>query len=99
MEVIQMATNTLSKKRRVINYLYDGAGMNNGLTAAQAKSKFGVGNLRATISDIRDMVEQYGNWEIISEDTSAGKTRYFMVDTHPGKRTYAFDSDGSRYML
>jgi len=94
-----MATCTLSKKRRLINYLYDGGGVNNGITANEAKSKFGVANLRATISDIRNMVESFGNWEIVSEETATGKTRYFMSDTHPGKRTFAFDVDGSRYML
>lgn len=92
-------TNTLSKKRRLINYLYSGGGVNKGVTANEAKSKFGVANLRATMSDIKSQVERYGNWEIVNEETSTGKTRYFMVDTHPGERTYAFDNDGSRYMI
>ena len=86
---------TMTKKRRVINYLASGKG----LTPAEAKSRFGVSNLRATISDIRDMVEAYGNWEITSEPTASGKTRYFMEDTHPGERTYGFDSMGRRYAL
>jgi hypothetical protein len=86
---------TMTKKRRVINYLASGKG----LTPAEAKRRFGVYNLRATISDIRDMVEAYGNWEITSESTSTGKTRYFMEDTHPGERTYGFDSMGRRYAL
>ena len=94
-----MTTTKLTKKRRLINYLYDGGGVNNGITANQAKSKFGVANIRATMSDIKTMVEAFGNWEIISEDTKSGSTRYFMVDTHPGNRTYAFDTDGSRYAL
>ena len=86
---------TLSKKRKVINYMYNG----NGITANEAKSRFGVGNLRATMSDIRDTVEAFGNWEIVSEETSTGKTRYYMEDTHPGNRTFGFNTDGSRYML
>jgi|TARA_R110002096_G_scaffold158329_1_gene323619 hypothetical protein len=90
-----MSSNTLSKKRRVINYLSSGKG----LTPAEAKSRFGVGNLRATISDIRSMVESFGNWEITSEPTTNGKTRYFMEDTHPGKRVMGFDSSGNRYMM
>tara|TARA_Y100001938_G_C7753433_1_gene265018 strand:+ start:209 stop:466 length:258 start_codon:yes stop_codon:yes gene_type:complete len=85
----------MTKKRRVINYLSSGKG----LTEAEARSRFGVGNLRATISDIRDMVEAYGNWEITSEETPTGKTRYFMEDTHPGERSYGFDSMGHRYAL
>ena len=86
---------TMTKKRRVINYLASGKG----LTEGEARSRFGVANLRATISDIRDMVEAHGNWEITSESTSTGKTRYFMEDTHPGERTYGFDSMGRRYAL
>ena len=86
---------TMTKKRRVINYLASGKG----LTPAEAKSRFGVSNLRATISDIRDTVEAYGNWEITSESTATGKTRYFMEDTHPGERTYGFDPMGRRYAL
>jgi hypothetical protein len=86
---------TLSKKRKVINTLYNG----NGITAKQAKSRFGVGNLRATMSDIRDTVEAFGNWEIVTEETATGSTRYYMEDTHPGNRTFGFNTDGSRYML
>jgi hypothetical protein len=87
--------NTMTKKRRVINYLATGKG----LTEAEARSRFGVGNLRATISNIRDMVEAYGNWAITSEPTSTGKTRYFMEDTHPGERSYGYDPMGTRYAL
>jgi len=86
---------TLSKKRKVINTLYNG----NGLTASEARSRFGVGNLRATISSIKEQVEAFGNWSIVSEETATGKTRYYMEDTHPGHRTYGFATDGSRFML
>lgn len=86
---------TLSKKRRVINYLYNGRG----LTANEARSRFGVGNLRALISDIRETVENHGNWQIVREDTTSGNGRYFMRDTHPGKRTYTFDMNGRRIRL
>jgi len=87
--------STITKRRKVMNYLANG----NGITAAQAKSRFGVGNLRATISSIKSQVEAYGNWEVVSEETATGKTRYFMDDTHPGVRTYGFDSHGNRYAL
>tara|TARA_B100000900_G_scaffold30442_1_gene23116 strand:- start:40 stop:309 length:270 start_codon:yes stop_codon:yes gene_type:complete len=87
--------NTLTKKRRVINYLAGGKG----LTPNEAKSRFGVGNLRATISDIKSQVESFGNWEIVSESTKSGSTRYFMEDTHPGDRMYGFDMNGNRYSL
>ena len=88
-------SNTITKRRKVMNYLSNGKG----LTPAEAKSRFGVGNLRATISDIRSMVEAHGNWEITTEETSNGSTRYFMEDTHPGSRTYGFDKNGKRYAL
>ena len=88
-------SNTLTKKRRVINYLASGKG----LTSNEAKSRFGVGNLRATISDNKSQVEAYGNWEITTEETATGMTRYFMEDTHPGNRMYGFDNNGNRVAL
>ena len=94
-----MTTMAMTKKRRLINYLYDGGGVNNGITANEAKAKFGIANLRATISDVRSLVEAHGNWEITTEETSNGSTRYFMEDTHPGSRTYGFDKNGKRYAL
>lgn len=87
--------NTLSKTRKVINYLANG----NTLTASEARARFGVRNLRATISNIRELVERFGNWQIETEVSSTGKTRYVMIDTHPGDRTYGFRTDGSRYVL
>ena len=66
--------STLTKKRRVMDHLAKGST----LTAGQARSRFGVGNLRATISDIKDQVEQYGNWEITSNETASGLTSYGM---------------------
>ena len=88
-------SNTITKRRKVMNYLSNGKG----LTPREAKSRFGVGNLRATISDIKSQVECFGNWEIVTESTTNGSTRYSMVDTHPGTRTYGFTNDGSRYMI
>ena len=67
-------SNTLTKKRRVMDYLAKGGT----LTASQASSRFGVGNMRATISNIKEQVEAYGNWSVTTEDTPSGKTRYAM---------------------
>ena len=89
-----MSNSTMTKKRRVINYLASGKG----LTPNEARSRFGVANLRATISDIKSQVEAYGNWEITTEATPTGLTRYFMEDTHPN-RTYGFDKMGNRIAL
>ena len=85
----------LSKKRRVINYLTSGKG----LTSAEAASRFGVGNFRAMMSEIRAEFERFGNWQVVTEETSTGKSRYFLEDIHPGQRTYAYNQDGSRYMM
>jgi hypothetical protein len=85
-------SQTVSKTRKVINFLSNGGS----LTAAQARARYGVQNLRATISNIRNMVEEFGNWEIVTTQNSTGRTAYSMVDTHPGKRVYRFNEDGTR---
>ena len=82
--------NRITKQRKVINHLTAGKS----LTPTQARTKFGIKNLRATISSIRDLVEQYGNWEVVNKDGS-----YRMFDTHSGKRTYQFTSSGRRTMI
>jgi hypothetical protein len=48
-------SNTKTKKRQVIDFLASGKG----LTAAEAKSRFGVNNFRACMSDIKEQVEGY----------------------------------------
>ena len=69
-------SNTITKKRRVMDYLAAG----NSLTAGQARGRFGVSNMRATISDIKSQVEAYGNWAIVTQPTkTTGKNRYAMV--------------------
>lgn len=83
--------NVISKKRRVINYLSGGRG----ITAAEARSRFGVKNIRAMMSDIRTLVERYGNWEVETEETRSGGTRYFMRDTTTGKRKFTFNTTGA----
>jgi hypothetical protein len=48
-----MANNTVvSKKRRVLNYLAAGRG----ITAAEARSRYGVNNIRAMMIEIRTHV-------------------------------------------
>jgi len=86
---------TMTKKQKVINCLKSGKG----ITAKQAASRFGVGNLRATMSNIKSDLESYGNWEVVTEETATGATRYFMNDIHPGTRVYGFDRYGHRYAL
>lgn len=68
------STPSPSKKRRVMDYLAKG----NSLTANQARSRFNVGNMRATMSNIKSQVEAYGNWSVSTIDTPSGKTSYGM---------------------
>ena len=63
-----------TKKARVMAFLATGKS----LTAAQARSRFGVSNFRATISDIKHTVEKYGNWSVYTDSTASGKTIYGM---------------------
>ena len=72
-----MAFRPNSKARKVVDYLADGGT----LTEAEARSRFGVQNFRAQISNIKDTVEAYGNWEVTTEPTVTSTTRYGMVAT------------------
>jgi len=85
-----MPLSPVSKRRQVMNFLTNYP--DQGLTIAEAKSRFGI-------CDIVPQVEAFGNWKIERTRTPRGKVRYFMVDTHPGTRTYGFDREGNRYML
>lgn len=66
--------NSNSPKRQIISYLGDG----NSLTQKQMRTKFGVRNPRATLSDVRHTVEAYGNWAIVEDGTYGGETQYAM---------------------
>jgi hypothetical protein len=60
-----------TKQDRVISYLVKGKS----LSQDSANSMFGVGNLRATISDIRPTLEAEG-WSIVRTTGRKGETRY-----------------------
>ena len=66
--------NTQSQTRRVLNYLAAGRG----LTSAEARSRFGVQNMRAVMTRVRQLTERYGNWRVTTEDTTTGSTRYMI---------------------
>ncbi len=87
---------TVTKQNKVINYLTK---RGRTLTAAEARARFGVQNLRATMSDIREVVEEFGNWRVETRTSSTGRTQYLMRDTHPGRRSYGFRKDGSRFKI
>ena len=61
---------TMTKKDRVLNYMRRG----NGLTVNEARTRFGVGNFRALMSDVRQ--ENIGR--VITEETRSGSNRYFL---------------------
>lgn len=65
-----MAT-TPTKQHRVMNYLVKGKT----LSQDSAHSMFGVGNLRATISDIKPALEAKG-FNIVRTTGRKGETRY-----------------------
>jgi hypothetical protein len=67
-------SNIQTKKRSVINYLASGRS----LTPNNAYRLFGVRNLRATISDVREQVEKYGNWRIVRSENRNGDSSYTM---------------------
>jgi hypothetical protein len=62
------------------------------LTAPQARSRFGVGNFRATISHIKEQVERYGNWEVYREPTATSTSRYGMDFLGEGSNQFAIDA-------
>ena len=65
---------TVSKQQRVMNYLVKGKT----LSQDSAHSMFGVGNLRATISDIRPTLEASG-YSVVRTTGRNGETRYGLV--------------------
>lgn len=63
--------STVTKQDRVINYLRKGKT----LSQDSAASMFEVGNLRATISDIRPSLKSQG-YNIVRSTGRKGETRY-----------------------
>lgn len=70
-----MATATLNKQDRVINYLCRGKT----LSQDSAYSMFEVGNLRATISDIRPVLRSRG-FNVVRTTGKRGETRYGVIN-------------------
>ena len=63
-----------TKKARLMNHLSRG----HDITPKQAFSRYGVKNLRATMSNIKSQVEAYGNWEVTTRTLDNGATCYGM---------------------
>lgn len=66
--------NTMTKQKSVIRYLSSGRSLNQD----RAMKLFGVRNFRATISDVKEQVERYGNWRIVRTEGRDGTSRYVM---------------------
>lgn len=64
----------MTKQDRVINYLTKGKT----LSQDSAASMFEVGNLRATISDIKPIVTKQG-YNIVRKTGRSGETRYGLI--------------------
>ena len=90
-----MAMPSVSKRRQVINYLTNS---NKGLTASEAKSRYGIKRLATVMHYIKAQLESNGNWEVVTETTPRGHTRYFINDIHPN-RMYGFDRTGKRMLV
>jgi hypothetical protein len=65
---------TITKQDRVSNYLLSGKT----LSQQSAFTMFGVGNLRATISDIKPFLKSQG-FSIVTKTGRQGETRYGVV--------------------
>lgn len=71
-----MSTTVLSKQDRVMNYLVKGKT----LSQDSAATMFNVGNLRATISDIRPALKSQG-FNVVRSTGRNGETRYGVSAT------------------
>ena len=66
--------NNNSPKRQIISYLAEGKS----ITPKQKPTKFGVKNPTATLRNVRDTVENYGNWSIVEDGMYGGETQFAM---------------------
>lgn len=69
-----MSTTSMTKQDKVISYLTRGKT----LSQDSAYSLFDVGNLRATISDIRQTLRSQG-FNVVTTTGRNGETRYGVV--------------------
>ena len=64
-----------SKTRQIIAFL----GTGKDLTTSQIQRQFGISNVSATMSRVRSIVENYGNWRMLSSSLKNGNgQRYTM---------------------
>ena len=64
-----------SKTRQIIAFL----GTGKDLTTSQIQRQFGISNVSATMSSVRKIVEQYGNWRMVSNPLKNGNGQRFSI--------------------
>ena len=64
-----------SKTRQIIAFL----GTGKDLTTSQIQRQFGISNVSATMSRVRKVVEQYGNWRMVSNPLKNGNGQRFSI--------------------
>ena len=64
-----------SKTRQIIRFL----GSGKDLTSSQIQNQFGVSNVSATMSSVRKIVEQYGNWRMVNTPLKNGNGQRFSM--------------------
>jgi hypothetical protein len=70
-------TNRPTKIQRVFDYMAQG----NALTPGQARSRFKVSNVRATMSDLREAFDRFGYRYDVVRETRNGRTYYSLRNT------------------
>tara|TARA_R100001126_G_C4827268_1_gene149894 strand:- start:584 stop:847 length:264 start_codon:yes stop_codon:yes gene_type:complete len=64
-----------SKTRQIISFL----GTGKDLTSSQIQNQFGISNVSATMSRVRKVVEQYGNWRMVNTPLKNGNGQRFSM--------------------
>ena len=64
-----------SKTRQIIRFL----GTGKDLTTSQIQRQFGISNVSATMSRVRSVVEQYGNWRMGNTPLKNGNGQRFSI--------------------
>jgi hypothetical protein len=64
-----------SKTRQIIRFL----GTGKDLTTSQIQNQFGIANVSSTMSSVRKIVEQYGNWRMVSNPLKNGNGQRFSM--------------------
>ena len=64
-----------SKTRQIIRFLGSGKDHN----SSQIQNQFGVSNVSATMSSVRKIVEQYGNWRMVNTPLKNGNGQRFSI--------------------